>query len=160
MLHTYFDAEKRSSYWLLAIGLAACWFGGAMCIGARPPFYVGLAIPMIAMGIVQIMVGSTVARRTDRQVEDLEKLLSDSPAEFVRTESPRMAAVMRNFVVFRWGEIGFIVVGLVLILLNPELNLWKGIGVGLLAEGALMLVADYFAKKRAQDYSAFVQRAT
>ncbi len=155
--HLYFEAEKRAGYLFLAIGLAACWFGGSMCIGARPPFYVGLAIPMIGLGIVQIFVGSTIVRRTDRQVEDLEKLLSESAADFVQTEAPRMAAVMRNFVVLRWVEIGLIVAGLMLVLLVTEFNFWKGIGMGLLAEGILMLTADFFAEKRSQAYLKFIQ---
>lgn len=112
---------------------------------------------MMVLGIVQIMVGSTVARRTDQQVEDLEKLLAQSPDEFVRIEMPRMTAVMRNFAVLRWVEIGFIVVGLILILLNTEFNVWKGMGAALLAEGIIMLTADFFANKRGQAYMKFIQ---
>jgi hypothetical protein len=131
--------------------------GGCFFLSAAPPFYIGLAIPLIFIGIVQMTVGATIARRTDRQAEDLEKLLAEDPSEFSRQEMPRMASVMRSFVVYRWAEISIAAVGLVLILLNQEVNFWKGLGAGKLAQAMIMLVFDFFAEKRGHQYSAFVK---
>jgi Na+/pantothenate symporter len=70
-LQTYFQAEKKESMLFAAIGILACWIGAALFLEAAAPFYIGLAIPLLAVGIIQIMVGTTIIRRTDQQLEDL-----------------------------------------------------------------------------------------
>jgi len=157
MIQTYFQAERNGGFFALTIGLMACTIGAAIFLGAGAPFYTGLAIPLVLIGIVQVMVGTTIARRSDRQADDLEKLLRDSPKEFRDNEGTRMAAVLRSFAVYKWVEITFVTAGLIAMLLNPELNFTKGLGAGLFAQGAIMLVFDYFAEKRAKAYAAFVQ---
>lgn len=157
MIQSYFQAERVGGFFALTIGLVASSIGGAIFLGAGAPFYTGLAIPLVLIGIVQVMVGTTVARRSDRQADDVEKLLRDSPREFREQEGTRMATVLRNFVVYKWVEITFITAGLVAILLNPETNFSKGLGAGLFAQGAIMLLFDFFAEKRAKAYAGFVQ---
>ncbi len=157
MIQSYFQAEKLGGFIAMAIGIAACAVGGGVLLSAGAPFYTGLSIPLVVIGIVQIMVGATVARRSDFQADDLEKLRADSPAEFRRLESARMEAVLRNFVRIKWVEVVFIVLGLAIILLNQELNFTKGLGVGMFAQGAIMLSFDFFAEKRGREYAAFVQ---
>ncbi|MFN0177125.1 MAG: hypothetical protein ACKVU0_20960 [Saprospiraceae bacterium] len=156
MIQSYFQAEKLGGFIAMAIGIAACAIGGGVLLSAGAPFYTGLSIPLVVIGIVQIMVGATVARRSDFQADDLEKLRADSPAEFRKLESARMEAVLRNFVRIKWLEAGFIVLGLAIILLNKEVNFTKGLGAGLLAQGSIMLLFDFFAEKRGKEYAAFV----
>lgn len=158
MIQSYFRAEKQGGQIALTIGILACSIGGGVLLSAGSPFYTGLSIPLVLIGFVQIMVGATVARRSDRQAEDLEKLLADSPTEFREQEAPRMTAVMRNFVRIKWAEVAFIVVGLAIILLNEEVNFTKGLGAGLFAQGAIMLLFDYFAEKRGREYFEFVSK--
>lgn len=158
MIQNYFGAEQRSGFVALALGILACSIGGGVLLKAGAPFYTGLSIPLVVVGFVQIMVGATVARRSDLQAEDLEKLLANAPAEFREQEAPRMATVLRNFVVYKWIEIAFILIGLVLILLNAMLNFPKGLGAGLFAQGLIMLIFDFFAEKRGKEYAAFVQQ--
>lgn len=156
MIQSYFQAEKQGGFIALAIGIAACSVGGGVFLSTVTPFYTGLAIPLTLIGIVQMMVGANVARRSDLQADDLEKLLAESPAEFRQLEAPRMAAVLRNFVRIKWVEVAFIVVGLAIILVNPELNFTKGLGAGLFAQGSIMLLFDFFAEKRGKAYATFV----
>ncbi len=157
MIQTYFQAEKYGGFWSMAIGIVACSVGGGIMLSAGAPFYTGLAIPLVVIGIVQIMVGARVARRSDLQADDLVKLYRDSPAEFRRLEGSRMQNVLRNFVRFKWAEVAFIVLGLAIILVNKDLNFTKGLGVGLFAQGAIMLFFDFFAEKRGKAYAEFVQ---
>ncbi len=141
----------------MAIGIAACAVGGGVLLSAGAPFYTGLSIPLVVIGIVQIMTGARVARRSDFQADDLEKLRADSPAEFRRLESARMEAVLRNFVRIKRLEVVFIVLGLAILLLNKELNFTKGLGAGLLSQGGVMLLFDIFAEKRGRAYEEFVK---
>ncbi|MDO8366860.1 MAG: hypothetical protein Q7T20_08700 [Saprospiraceae bacterium] len=158
MIQSYFQAEKLGGFIAMAIGITACAVGGGVLLSAGAPFYTGLSIPLVVVGIVQIMVGATVARRSDFQADDLEKLLSDSPAEFRKLESPRMEAVLRNFIRIKWLEVVFIVLGLAIILLNPELSFTKGLGVGMFAQGLIMLLFDFFAERRGRAYADFIKK--
>lgn len=156
MVQSYFQAEKKGGFIAMAVGIVACAIGGGVLLSAGAPFYTGISIPLVVIGFFQIIVGATVARRSDLQAGDLEKLLAESRVEFQALESPRMAVVMRNFVLQKWVEIAFIAVGLALILLNQEINFSKGLGVGLLVQGLLMLVFDLVAEKRGKVYTEFV----
>lgn len=158
MIQSYFQAEKRGGYVALAIGIFTCYLGGSFLLKAAGAFYVGMAIPLILVGIVQIAVGATLARRSDRQADDLEKLLAEEPAEFVWQEGQRMSKVMRSFIFYRWVETVLALFGLALILLNRETGFWKGFGAGLLAQSVIMLIFDFFAEKRAQTYSVFIHK--
>ena len=157
MIQTYFQAEKLGGQLAMAIGILACSVGGGILLSAGSPFYTGLAIPLIVIGMIQIMVGATVARRSDFQAEDMEKLKDESPADFRKQETLRMEPVLRNLVRMNWIEVAFIVLGLAAILLNQTLNFPKGLGAGLFAQGILMLTFDYFAAKRGKAYLEFVK---
>ncbi len=157
MIQSYFQAEKQGGFIAMAIGILACSVGGGVLLSAGAPFYTGLSIPLVAIGFLQIIAGATVARRSDFQADDLEKLLAASAAEFRELENPRMDTVMRKFVVLKWAEIALIAIGLVLILLNQALNFPKGLGAGLFMQALILLLFDFFAEKRGKKYAAFVQ---
>ena len=155
-IQSYFASEKKGGYLALSIGLISCTIGFSFLLSAMPPFYVGLAIPLILFGGVELFAGATVARRRDFQAYDLQKLLGNDPEEFVSTESPRMGKVMRTFVILRWLEGVAVVIGVILILVAQDMVFTMGLGLGMLVHGAIMLVFDYFAEKRAAKYSLFV----
>jgi hypothetical protein len=156
MIQSYFSSEQKAGFVACAIGLVFCTLGSGFLLGALPPFYTGLAVPLVGIGIVQVFVGATIARRSDFQAYDLQKLLGNDPEAFVELEAPRMGKVMRSFVLYRWLEGAFIVVGIALILLNNELVFSKGLGAGMFAQGIIMLVFDFFAEKRAKKYVEFI----
>ena len=72
-------------------------------------------------------------------------------------EIPRMETVMKNFAVYRWIEIALATVGIILILTQFLGSMSQGIGTGLFIQSLLMLVADYFAMKRGQQYLDWLQ---
>ena len=155
-LQIYFQAEKKAGILFTALGILACWIGAALFMKAAAPFYIGLALPILAAGIIQLVVGTTVTRRTDEQLDDLERLLATAPAEFRQTEIARLATVMRNFSTFRRIELALVVIGIFLYVWQQEFLFSKGLGLGLLVQGLIMLVADYFAEKRGRIYQEFV----
>ena len=158
MIQSYFDSEKKAGFFVCALGLLFCTLGSAFFLSAMPPFYIGMAVPFLGIGIIQVFVGATIARRSDFQIRDMQKLLGEAPNEFVALESPRMGKVVRSFVFYRWIEGAFILLGIALILLNSELLFSKGLGVGLLAQGIIMMVFDYFAEKRGEKYITFIEK--
>ncbi len=157
-IYKYFIAEKQESLLFLIIGIVAVllavvfWF----FIKSNPSFFKGAAIPLLAIGFIQIAVGYTVYSRTDKQKAGIAYNIGLEPVTFVKhTELPRMKKVMKSFEVYRWVEIAFILTGLVLIFLfrlNPDKSFWYGLGFALAIQAAIMLGADYFAEKRGEGY--------
>jgi hypothetical protein len=102
-----------------------------------------------------VVVGYAVYARTDKQKQELLQTFESDPMQYKKVELPRMETVNKNFIVYRWVEIGLAGVALVLIMVNRDNfeNFWIGFGIGLLMQSLLMLAADYFAEKRAVEYT-------
>lgn len=165
-IYKYFIAEKQESLLFLVVGIIAIllavtfWF----FIKSNPAFFKGAAIPLIAIGLIQCVVGFTVYSRTDEQKKDIAYNIGLEPVSYVKqTELPRMQTVMKSFVVYRWVEIAFIITGLLLIFLfssNPDRFFWYGFGVALAIQAVIMLGADFFAEKRGKVYIIELRRMT
>jgi len=158
-IYKYFMAEKQESLLFLVVGIIAILLAVAFWffIKSNPAFFKGAAIPLIAIGLIQCIVGYTVYTRSDDQKKDIAYNIGLDPVSYVKqTELPRMEKVMTNFVVYRWVEIAFIITGFILIFLfrsNPDKSYWFGFGVALAIQAAVMLGADYFAEKRGRIYT-------
>ena len=158
-IYKYFVAEKQESLLFLIVGIVAvllavvCWF----FIKSNPSFCKGAAIPLLAIGLIQIVVGYTVYSRTDKQKTNVAYNIGIEPSSFVKqTELPRMKKVIQNFIIYRRVEIAFIITGLILIFIfktDPDKTFWCGLGVALAMQAAIMLGADYFAEKRGKIYT-------
>jgi hypothetical protein len=165
-LYKYFIAEKQESLLFLIIGIVAIllavifWF----FIKSNPAFFKGAAISLLAIGLVQIIVGYSVYSRTDKQMADIAYNIGMEPVAYVKqTEQPRMKTVMKNFAVYRWVEVAFMITGIVLIFLfksDPGKSFWYGFGVALAIQATFMLGADYFAEKRGKIYLNELMKVT
>ena len=157
-IHKYFLAEKQESLLFLIVGIAAIALAVVFYffIKINPSFFKGAAIPLVAIGIIQCIVGYTVYARSDRQRMDIAYNIGVEPTSFTKTtELPRMENVMKNFAIYRYVEILLALAGLGLFLYfrNDETKmLWKGLGSTLAIQAILMLGADYFAEKRGGTY--------
>ena len=158
-IYKYFIAEKQESLLFLIVGIAAIMLAIIFFIFIRsnPLFYKGAAIPLLAIGIVQCVVGFTVYSRSNKQMNEVAYNIGMEPVSYTRTqELPRMETVMKNFVIYRWVEIAFILIGVVLIFLfraNPDRSFWYGLGITLAIQAFLMLGADFFAERRGGVYT-------
>ena len=165
-IYRYFTAEKQESLLFLIVGIIAVmlavvfWF----FIKSNPNFFKGAAIPLLAIGLIQMVVGYSVYSRTDKQKADIAYNIGMEPVNYVKqTELPRMKTVMKNFVIYRWVEIAFIITGLVLIFLfrsNPGKSFWYGFGIALAIQALIMLGADYFAEQRGKVYTNELNKIT
>lgn len=150
----YFAAEKQEALLFMLVGIAAlaaaAWLfkAGGACRG--------MLYPLTAIALIQLTVGGTVYFRTDAQVAALKAQYETAPVAFQLEETARMDKVVKNFVVYRWIEIGLLVAGVLLIVGLRRSALWHAVGIGLALQSALMLVLDYFAEKRAHEYLDFV----
>ena len=151
-IKTYFNAEKSESLIFMAIGIVTISFSVYTLIRWSEPFHKGIALPLVAIGLIQIVVGGSVYFRTDHQVRELESLYQREVQAYQSKEIPRMENVMKNFSAYKKVEIAFVVVGLVLLIFCSSKEFWLGLGVGMLLQGSLMLTADIFAERRGVVY--------
>lgn len=151
-IKTYFTAEKNESLLFVLFGILTIGFSVYALLKWGDSFYRGFAVPAILIGIIQIVVGSTVYFRTDKQINELETLYQQDKTAFAKAETPRMNTVMKNFSLYKKVEVAFVLIGLLLIFFAPSKEFWLGIGVGMLLQGALMLTADIFAERRGKEY--------
>ncbi len=151
-LDVYFAAEQAESLVFLAFGLGAILLAGLMIWRWRDPLFKGLAVPMLIVGAIQVGVGATVFARTEGQLAALKAQYQAAPATFKAQELERMKAVRSSFTVYKAIEVAFIGIGLLLAMLGSLHRFWRGIGLGMLLQGALMLPADLVAEDRADIY--------
>lgn len=155
-IEKYFVAEKSESLIFLIIGILAIVLSIIFFFSLKTNFYKGAAIPLLVVGIIQVIVGYTVYSRSDEQRISNVYAYDMNPGKLKTEELPRMQAVNKRFNLYRWIEIILLVTGLVLILIHKNeitKNFWAGFGFTLALQAAVMLGADYFAENRAETYT-------
>ena len=150
----YFSAEKSESWLFILAGLVA--IAVSVWLLRTGSSYRGMAYPLIAVALIQLVVGGAVAFRTDSQVAALTAQLASAPTAFQSAEVPRMEVVMRNFQLYKALEVALLLTGVALTVFFRRKELVYGIGVGLVIQASLMLVLDLFAEKRGDEYLAAV----
>jgi hypothetical protein len=156
-MHNYFREEKTEALFFLIAGIFSLGLSVWAFFINRERFFVGLAIPVLVVGLIQLVVGATVYFRTQQQVAGLEEVFATDPAKFAASELERMIAVMNNFRIYKWVEIGFVVSGLLLIIFNVQ-GFVQGIAVGLLLQGSVMLSLDIVAERRGLNYQQEIRQ--
>jgi len=155
LIENYFLAEKQESLLFMIMGVAAVLAGLALIIFGKTSFLRGAAIPLILVGIMHLVVGITVYRKSDGQRTDIVYAFDMDPSKLKNEETPRMDKVMKNFVVLRYTEIALLLAGIALILMfrhNDQKLFWYGFGIALSAEAFISLILDFFAEKRGLEY--------
>ncbi len=154
-IEKYFTGEKQESLLFLAIGIAGVILAIVFWFAVKSPVYKGAAVPLLLVGVLLGVVGYTVYNRSDSDRIRNVYAYDLNPTELKEKEIPRMQVVMKNFVIYRYTEIGLAVIGLLLFFYfrkNSTHEFWNGFGIGLFCMAMLALSADYFAEKRGHVY--------
>ena len=112
----YFLAEKQESLIFLAVGLLPTGIGVWLWMNGHR--LKSMAYPLVAIALLQMVVGATVYLRTDTQLATLSAQLQANPAAFKAEETTRMQTVMKNFSVYKAVEML-----LLLTKMNPSLRM-------------------------------------
>ena len=156
-IEKYFNAEKSESILFVLVGIMVIGLAIYFILKLKQPFYMGMAYPFILVALIQIVVGNTVYFRSPKDIIRMNEIIKKAPIEIQTVEIPRMNVVMKNFEIYRWVEIGLIVVGLGLFFMFPGDSIWKGVGLGLAIQAGFMLGLDFFAESRGREYLAYLQ---
>jgi hypothetical protein len=154
-IEKYFMAEKQESLLFVGVGIAAIVLAVVFYFVCKTPFYRGAAIPLLLVGLLLGVVGFTVYKRSDSDRLRNVYAYDMNPGELKGKEMPRMATVMKNFVIYRYTEILLAIIGTVLFFYfrnNAARQFWCGLGCTLAIMALIALAADYFAEKRGKVY--------
>ncbi|HVG61125.1 MAG TPA: hypothetical protein VNA24_21370 [Hyalangium sp.] len=157
-MESYLDAERSESKLFVGMG-ALSIAGGAVALAASDrDFLRGASLPLMGVGLIQLVVGGSVWWRTEEQKAQLRTLILSDPSRYVSEESARMKQVNDNFVIYRWTEISLLGAGAATAGAGYALDkdFVTGLGVGLAFQSAVMLALDYFAEKRGNEYASQV----
>ena len=157
VIKNYFNAEKAESLLFMGFGLLAILISIYCFFILKDNFWKGLAIPLVLFSLVQIAIGTIIYARSPKDSLRVEYIIKNEPEKIQSEEIPRMEKVMKNFVYYRYFEITMIVLGVILMFSLSNYGFWKGFGLGLFIQCALLLSLDFFAEKRGYNYSKHLQ---
>jgi hypothetical protein len=140
------------SFLFVLVGLVAITLAVYFFAKLKQPFYNGIAYPLIAIALIQITVGGSVYLRSSKDIARVNQMIQIDKTRIQTEEIPRMKIVMNNFVFYRWIEIVLVLIGLALLFSFKSATMWKGVGLGLVIQSALMLLLDFFAESRGREY--------
>lgn len=155
-IKNYFNAEKAESLLFVLVGFLAIGISLYLLFVIKKSFSTGIAFPLIAISLIQIVVGGSVYFRSPKDIVRVEHYFQNEKPKIALEEIPRMQLVNKNFILYRYIEIALIVVGLLLMFAFPKNELLKGVGIGLFIQSSLMLSFDFFAEKRGEEYLQFL----
>lgn len=154
-LRTYFAGESAEAWAFGGLGLGSIGAGLAL-VTRGEQVTSGAAVPLFAVGLIQLVLGIGLWVRTPAQVAGLEAQLTRSPPEYRLAESTRMARVMRGFAVYKAVEVGLFFggVGLAGVGGVSRSEFALGAGLSLAAEALVMLILDFYAEARGHAYES------
>lgn len=154
-MNSYFSAEKQESLIFIAVGLLA--IGISVWLWMNGHRLKSMAYPLVAIAVMQIVVGASVYLRTDVQLSTLSVQLNANPAALKTEETNRMQTVMKNFSIYKAVEMVLLIIGVGMIAFLQRHDLAAGIGVGLVLQAAFTLTLDIFAQARGADYLSAIR---
>lgn len=157
---SYFLAEKYESLIFVGVGvLALCvsvWLW--MSESSFAATFKAMSYPLVAVALIQIVVGATVYLKSDKQIAAFSAQIQSAPAAYKAEELKRMEAVNNNFTLIKWIEVALLLAAIATTFLVSRNSAWYAAAIGLLIQSALMLTADLFAEHRAHHYVDCINR--
>ena len=152
----YFRAEKDAGFYIIVIGAAIIalsawlWWSGNR--------YRAMAIPLLVIAIIEVVVGSSIYLRTDKQIDVLTEQYYTDRVAFERAETPRMEKIMSAFRIYKIIEIVLLVAGFAMAIVFRKRPIYMRVGIGLMIQAAIQFGFDIVAAQRAQVYLDAVRR--
>lgn len=116
-IEKYFLTEKQIGLLFLLIGIIAIVAALIFIFLIKNNFWRGAAMPFLFFGVLQIVVGTIIYSRSDADRTRVVYAYDMNPQEIKNKELPRMQNVNKTFTIYKWIEITFLIVGIILIVI-------------------------------------------
>jgi predicted membrane channel-forming protein YqfA (hemolysin III family) len=157
---SYFKQEQIESLIFIILGILSICLALIFLGIIKYSFFKGMAVPLLAVGLIQLIVGTTIYLRSPEDKYRVTQMLINERSKIKTEEIPRMEKVMQNFTVYKWIEIVLILASIILLIIfysSPQ-TYWKGLALGLLIQAIMMLSLDVLAENRGQVYIEQLQK--
>lgn len=149
----YFLLEKLSGLWLMFLGGASMiLLALTVSVLQSSPLLKGVSHSSAVWGCLVLIIGSIIYFRTDQQVSTLLSLFNDDLPLLITQESERITGVLKGFSLYKLITLTSIIAGVVISYRLSSDNYWLGVGVGLIALPAIILITDIILERNAQLY--------
>ena len=151
----YFNGEKQESLLFIIVGVSAIIAALILLFYFKHQWGKGAAWPLLFIGIVQLVIGYSVYTRSDAQRKDIVYKMDMNTDALIKEELPRMEKVMSNFAIYKYIEIGLLVLGIAMFFYfrnQIDKQFWMGLFAALMLQAGLMLLANGFAERRGHKY--------
>ena len=155
-IEQYFSAEKQAGLIFLSFGILAVVAAIILIVVLKTPFYKGLAVPMIIVGLIAGGIGFTIYKRSDEDRIRNVYAYDLNPDDLKQKEYPRMQKVMKSFRLIIIAEVVILITAIFLFFYfrtNTAKQLWSGVGAGLLIMTIVALLLDISAQRRGAVYT-------
>lgn len=153
----YFSAEKGESILFITVGLLSLILSIYFLIKLKQPLYSGLSYSFITIAFVELAIGISIYFRSPKDMIRVNQFIRTEIVKIQSEEIPRMETVLNNFVIYRWIEIGFVLMGIAMFLYFQPTTLWRGVGLGLSIQASMLLLLDFIAESRGKIYLEHLQ---
>lgn len=159
-IEKYFIAEKQGSLIFLVVGIIAIVIALVFYFYLKTQAYKGASVPLVLIGLIFIIVGITVLRKSDDDRARNVYAYDMKPVDFKEKELPRMQKVLKDLAVYRWVEISLFAAGVLIFFFlrkKPDMSFWSGLGISLALMAILAHGLDFMVKKRAIGYTQQIE---
>ena len=151
-IFTYFNGERTESMLFIAVGGLAILVSTYFAVAVRKPFFIGVAITLSLVAVLQLVVGLTIFQRSPQDTLRVVQMVQSAPQRIHAEEVPRMQIVMRNFKLFLGVELSLLIVSIIVVMGTASGTLIRGMAIGLAIQAVFTIVLDLAAMQRGNVY--------
>jgi hypothetical protein len=150
----YFLAEKRGALILVVVAIVA--LAVTVALIATKSRYRGMTAPLRVIAVGELIIGGVLVTRTNGQLAALLDQFVSAPAGMAHAELARKGPVRRNFEIGKIIELLFFAGGVALAYASKRSDFAFAIGIGLIAQAALLLIFDLIAARQRAFYFQYL----
>lgn len=154
-IEQYFLAEKWGGLVAICIGIIAIVSAIICYFIIKNNWSNGFIIPLVIIGLLQIVVGFNVYNRSDNDRKNNVYAYDLRPEKLRNEELPRMEKVAKSFTRLKYVQLALIAISIFIILClndNSKRSFWVGLAMGLLIQATATFLFDTVAEKRGKEY--------
>ncbi len=151
----YFAGEKLQCSIGILLGLSGLLLSVYFIYLSKPVFK-GVAFAFIPLSLLLLSICIGIVMRTPKDIKRVSSYYENEPVKMQTEELQRMEKVMKTFPIIKKVEIGFIIVGILLLIFFGNNGIIKGVGIGLIIQGLILYGFDHFAQSRGKIYFEFL----
>ena len=156
-VNNYFYGEKMQCLMGLGMALISLAMAVSFLIFFRTDFLKGMAYPFLFIPTILLVICLGIVLRTSKDINRVNGYYEHQPALIQTQEIPRMEKVLKSFKIVKIVEVCLAVLGLGFLIFASTKPIFRGAGLGLFIQAALMYIFDYFVHERGKIYWDFLQ---